>query len=142
MNPMWLTRWLRGLCYSGYDRCGNAKYLLGRDADPAQCDIDWVSSAVRDEALALLCDSFDIPEHQMYCLRRGDELMSIYQSFVGPRCWDDMEFERLWMALGELPGGKLSSDEFAGIKKVEDVVRAVAERRGNTSQCAGREPRE
>ena len=138
---MWLTQWIRGMCYSGYDRDGNAKYLLGRSNDPAQYEVDGVPAAIRDEALALLCDSFDIPECQKHCLRRDDELMAIYHSFVGPRFWDDMEFERLWMALDELPGGKLSSEEFEAIKTVEDVVRAVAKRRGITSRWSGPGPR-
>lgn len=116
--------------YSGIDRGGNAKYLLGRASDAAECDVDGVPPAVRDEALALLCDSFDIPEHQMHCLRRDDELMAIHRSFVGPRFWDDMEFVRLWMALDHLPGGALSAEQFEAIKTVEDVVRAVAGRRG------------
>jgi hypothetical protein len=138
---MWLTNWIRGLSYSGYDRDGNAKYLLGRANDSAQCEVDGVPAAIRDEALALLCDSFDIPERQMYCLRPDDELMAIYQSFVGPRSWDDMEFERLGMAIDELPGAPLSEQEAQAIKAVEDVVRVVAARRGITSRWSGPGPR-
>jgi hypothetical protein len=137
---MCFTQWIRGMCYSGYDRRGNAKYLVGRDTDPALCDVDGVPATARDEALALLCDSFDIPERQMYCLRRDDALMAIYQSFVGPRSGDDTEFERLWMALDELPGGNLSSDGFEAIRTVEDVIRTVAKRRGMSGQCGGSRP--
>lgn len=131
---MWLTRLIRGMRYSGYDLHGDLKYLLGRTPDPTQCDMDGVPPEVRDEALAVLCDSFDIPERQMHCLRRDDELTAIYQSFVGPRFWDDMEFERLYMALGKFPGGKPSFEEFETIKTVGDVVCAVATRRAVTSR--------
>src|SRR5687768_13823761 len=117
---MWLTQWIRGICYSGYDRRGNAKYLLGRAVDPTQCDVEDVPPHIRDEALGLLCDSFDIPERQMHCLRRDDELMAIYRSFVGPRFWDDMEFERLGLSLDELPGPKMTTEEFIAIKTVGD----------------------
>lgn len=134
---MWLTQWIRGMCYSGYDRNGNAKYLLGRINDPAQCEVEGVPAAIRDEALALLCDSFDIPERQIYCLRPNDELMAIYHSFVGPRSWDGMEFERLGMAIDELAGTPLSEQEAHAVRTVEDVVRVVAVRRGVTSRWSG-----
>jgi hypothetical protein len=138
---MWLTRWLRGISYSGYNRQGNAKYLLGRAADPTQCEVEGVPSEVRDEALNLLCESFDIPERQMYCLRPDDELMAIYRSFVGPRSWDDLEFERLWLELDDLPGGKVSTGEFHAISSVADLMRFVAARRGLASRWSGPEPR-
>jgi hypothetical protein len=128
---MRFIEWIRSSFYSGYDRRGNAKCLLGRANDPAQCEIEGVSTADRDEALTLLCDSFDIPERQKYCLRPGDELMAIYRSFVGPRSWDEMEFERLETAINELPGAPLSEQESRAIKTVADVVRVVAARRGN-----------
>jgi hypothetical protein len=138
---MRLVHWLRGICYSGYDRRGNAKYLLGRVADATQCDLEGVPPQVRDGALALLCDSFDIPERQMYCLRRDDELMAIYRSFVGPRFWDNLEFERLGLSLDKLPGPKMTTEEFLTMKTVGDVIRMVAARRGITRQCGGPEPR-
>ncbi len=127
---MFFTRWIRGMCYSGYDRRGNAKYLLGRADEPAQCDLDGVPPAIRDEALLMLCDSFDIPERQMYCLRPDDELMAIYQSFIGPRYWDDMEFERLGMALEKLLGTEISQSEFESIRSVRDLIYFVDARRG------------
>lgn len=127
---MWLTQLIRGLRYSGYDRRGNLKYLLGRAADPAMCDVSGVPPDVRDEALALLCESFDIPEQQMHCLRPGDELMAIYRSIVGPRFWDDMELERTRMAIDELPGPKLTDEEAQAVATVADLVRVVAARRG------------
>ncbi len=120
--------------HSVYDSRANLKYLLGRDANPAQCDVDGVPPAVRDEALAILCDSFDILERQMHCLRGDDELAAIYQSMVGPRLADSMEFERLWMSLDELRGEKVTAEEVETIKTVEDLIRAVARRRGITSQ--------
>lgn len=138
---MWLIQWIRGISYSGYDRRGNAKYLLGRVADATQCDLDGVLPQVRDEALTLLCDAFDIPQRQMHCLRCDDELMAIYRSFVGPRFWDDLEFERLGLSLDELPGPKMTTEEFLAMKTVGDVIRAVATRRGIARQCSGPEPR-
>jgi hypothetical protein len=125
------------MCYSGYDWRGNAKYLLDRSTDAAQCDVPGVPDDVRDEALSTLCDSFDIPKRQMYCLRPHDELMAIYQSFVGPRYWDDLEFERLWMALDELPGEKLDVDAFQSIKSVGDLICFVAERRAMRNGGSG-----
>jgi hypothetical protein len=131
---MWLTQLIRGMCYSGYDRNGTVKYLLGRSSDPGQCEVQGIPAAIRDEALAILCDSFDIPERQMYCLRPDDKLMAIYQSLVGRRLCDDMEFERLGIAINDLGGASLSEQEAQAIKTVEDLVRVVAARRGITSR--------
>lgn len=100
-----------------------------------------VPEDVRDEALSLLCDSFDIPGRQMHCLRRDDELMAIYHSFVGPRSWDDFQFERLWFALEKLPGGKVGVEEFHRIKCVGDLIRFAAERRAIASRRSGTETR-
>src|SRR5205814_1808691 len=117
---MWLTQWIRGMCYSGYDRRGNAKYLLGRPSDPTACDVRGVPPDIRDEALALLCNSFDIPERQMHCLRPQDQLWAIYRSFVGPRFCDDFQFERLGLSLDKLPAGKVDPKEF--YEKVQTVA--------------------
>jgi hypothetical protein len=126
---MRLIRWIRALRYSGHDSSGDAKFLIGRAVDPAQCNIEGVPPEVRDEALKLLCESFDIPQRQMYCLRADDELLAIYRSFVGPRPFDELQFENLWLSLDELPGPKVSPEEMETIKTVSDVARAVAARR-------------
>lgn len=125
---MWLKRLISALRHTGYDKHGNVKYLLGRDADPSECLIDGVSNSVRDEALRMLCDSFDIPERQMYCLRLTDDLGNIYRSYVGPRCWDDMEFERLRAAIEQLPGPELTDEMAESVRTVADVIRLVADR--------------
>jgi hypothetical protein len=127
---MSLKTWWRGVRYSGYDRNGNAKYLAGRVADPSATAVEGVPAAVRDEALTLLCDSFEIPVRQIDHLRRDDELMEIYRSLTGPRSWDQFEFERLALALDKLPGRNVHIDDVVGLKTVEDVIREVASRRG------------
>lgn len=124
-----LTRLLQSFLYSGYDRNGDVKYLVGRPIDPSQSNIEGVSPDIRDEALRMLCDSFDIPDRQLHCLSTDDELLTIYESLVGPRLSDDLEFERLAMALEELPGAPFGPAELADIKTVGDLIRAVAARR-------------
>ena len=57
---MWLTRLIQGIFYSGYDRRGNAKYLLGRVSDSRLCEDEGVAAEVRDEALSMLCDAFSL----------------------------------------------------------------------------------
>ena len=89
-----------------------------------------MSPDIRDEALGLLCDAFDMPAKQMHYLRPADELMWLYQAMIGPRWWDDLEFERLAISLDELPGPDLSDEAFRDLQTVEDVIRFVAERRG------------
>ena len=123
-------RWSRGISYSGYDRHGKLKYLSGRPDDPGVWSAHPrpVEPEQSEEALHLLCDAFDIPEDQKYCLRPEDDLMAIYGSIVGPRSWDDMEFERLWMNLDESLGRDLSKQEFESLSTVGDVVRLVAGR--------------
>jgi len=124
-----VRRFTQAFGYSGYDRRGDLKYLAGRSPDPAALDIDGVDPAVRDEALLLLCDAFDIPERQRYCLRLDDRLMAIYESMVGPRWWDDLEFGRLWMNIDELPGRDLTEEQCRAIETVADVIRVVSRRR-------------
>jgi hypothetical protein len=68
------------------------------------------------------------------------KLVAIYQSFAGPRSWDDMEFERLGMGIGELPGAPLSDQEAQAIKIVEDGVRVVGAWRGRTGRWSGPGP--
>jgi hypothetical protein len=127
---MSLKTWWRGVRYTGYDRNGNAKYLAGRLADPSATAVDGVPAAVRDEALTLLCDSFDIPVRQIHHLRRDDELMAIYRSLIGPRSWDQFEFERLALALDNLPGRNFHIADVVRLKTVEDVIHEVASQRG------------
>lgn len=128
LRPMWLKRWWRSVTYSGYDWHGNAKYLAGRVADPAATSVAGVSPGVRDRALKMLCDSFNIPERQMHCLHRHDELMAIYQSMSGPKLCDQFEFERLCLAIDGLSSGKADKVEASKLKTVEDVIREVADR--------------
>ena len=52
--------------------------------------------------------------------------MAIYNSMVGPRSWDDMEFERLRMNLEASLGRDLSVEEFESLETVGDVVHLVA----------------
>jgi hypothetical protein len=127
---MWFKQWLHNRSFSGYDRDGNAKFLLGRSADPKACEMEGVPAEARDTALALLCEAFDIPQGQLYCLRPNDDLMALYASFVGPRSYDEMQFERLGIAIDELPGEALSASEAEVIRTVADVIRVVASRRG------------
>jgi hypothetical protein len=136
---MLLIKWIRGLCYSGYDWRGDAKYLLGRAVDPTQSDVEGVPPDIRDEALGLLCQAFDIPERQKHCLRGNDALFDIYRSFTGPRFWDELQYERLGMSLDKLPAGKVDPKEFfERVLTVADLVRFTAARRGITRQ--GGEP--
>ena len=87
---MRLMRFIRAFGYSGYDRRGNLRYLTDRSPDPESLRPEGVDTAVRDEALNMLCDAFDIPGRQRYCLRLDDELMAIYEAMVGPRWWGDL----------------------------------------------------
>lgn len=125
---MWLRRWWRSVTYSGYDWHGNAKYLAGREADPASTSVEDVSPVVRDKALKILCDSFGIPQRQMHCLRRGDALMAIYQSLSGPKLCDQFEFLRLCLAIDDLTIGKADRVDVSKLLTVEDVIREVAGR--------------
>ena len=65
-------RWWTDFDYSPYDRRGNAQCLAGRKSDPAQLNLPDNSPVVRDQALELFCDAFNIPSRQMYCLRPED----------------------------------------------------------------------
>jgi len=125
---MWLKRWWRSLTYSGYDWHGNVKYLAGRAADPAATSVEDVSPEVRDKAMKILCESFGIPERQMHCLRRDDELMCVYQSLSGPKLCDQFEFLRLSLAIDDLPSGSADRVDVSKLKTVEDVIREVAAR--------------
>lgn len=110
----------------GYDRRGNAIFLSGREPDPAALQVPGVSTAVQEEALELLCKVFEIPRHQMHCLRLSDELMEIYRSFNGARNWDRLEYESLHLSLGTLPGGRIPHEQFLQLRTVEDVVRLIS----------------
>ena len=127
-NSMWLRRWWRSLTYSGCDWHGDAKYLAGRVADPAAISVNGVSPDVRDTALKMFCECFGIPERQMHCLRRNDELMAIYQSMSGPKLCDQFEFERLCLAIDGLSNGEADRVDVSKLKTVEDVIREVADR--------------
>lgn len=129
LRRMSFRRFFQAFGYSGYDRSGRLKILVGRPAAPEAVSVAGVADTVRDEALQLLCDAFDIPAHQQYCLRLNDSLASLYQARIGPRWWDDMEFERLVLAFNELPGPELTTEQLQAITTVEDVIRLVAERR-------------
>ena len=116
-------------CRDGYDRRGNATFLSGRVPDPAVLEIAGVTVAARDEALNLVCESFEIPRRQMYCLRLNDQLMELYRSFNGARNWDRLEYESLGLALDALPGGRIPHEEFRELQTVEDLIRFVSTRR-------------
>ena len=134
---MRLRRFIQAFGYTGYDRRGELKVLVGRKQSSASTDIDGVSVEVRDEALEILCDSFDIPKTQQYMLRLEDTLAFLYKAMVGPKWGDDMEYERLALALDALPGAVVASDEFQAIKTVADLIRFVAQRRGIDSDSSG-----
>lgn len=110
-------------CRDGYDLRGNVTFLSGRDPEPDALQIPGVPAATCEQTLKLLCNAFEIPLRQMHCLRLGDELMEIYRSFNGQRKWDRFEFESLWLALAELPAGKVESQDFHRLRTVEDVIR-------------------
>ena len=127
---MRLARLLQSLSYRAYDGHGRLKYLLGRPNDATA----WANaerSLGRDNvntALRLVCQAFEIPESQMYCLRPDDDLLEIYRSKVGPRCWDGFEFERLALDLDQLPGPRLPVQAVASLKTIGDLARLVADR--------------
>ena len=77
-----------------YDKVGNLKYLLGRNSNIDECVIENIPLEITDKALDIICDSFDIPITQKYCLRLNDKFMDIYESFNYGGA-DHMEFERL-----------------------------------------------
>jgi hypothetical protein len=126
---MWIA-W-KHFWYRAHDRSGNAKFLLERVADPSASIVPEVPDSIRDEALRLICESFDIPVRQMYCLRADDELMALYRGINGPRNFDQLQFERLWLELEDLLTREVTATEFEKIKTVADVINVLASRGTN-----------
>lgn len=126
--------------HNPYDKQGNFVFLLDRPADPAQSGVAGVTAEIRDESLAMLCECFGIPKRQMHCMRADDELMELYRNIVGPRFWDDCEFEELALRLDQLPGEKLGDTVFERISTVGDLFGYVAERRATLCNDERSEP--
>jgi hypothetical protein len=125
---MWLTSWWRSLNFNAYDKRGNAKFLLNREADPKKTAVEGISSEVRDQALTLLCKSFNIHMRQMYCLRLDDDLMAIHRLMDGTKALSKLEFDSSRLALNDLPGPPMTATEWHAINTVEDLIRLVASR--------------
>lgn len=97
----WLWRWLT---YSAYDRQGMLRILLNRQPDPDAFRTVQASSAEVQRVLTIICEAFDIDLVQQFCLRPEDNLADIYRAMTKYRMGDDLEYERLLMALAELVG--------------------------------------
>ncbi len=104
-----------------YDSLRRFKFLLGRPSDPGACGVEGVPGDVTEKALQIFCDSFDIPAEQVHCLRPADTIAEIYKAMIGKRSWDDMEYERLAMALEEALGRKILDDEFLAISTIGEL---------------------
>jgi hypothetical protein len=102
---------------------GRLRCLCDRTADATLCRVPGVDQPCTDQALELVCGAFLIPASQRYCLRPGDALRFLYLGGYKRRLRDDMEFEHLFLGLGEAIGRSLSDDEMQGVQTVEDVVR-------------------
>ncbi len=109
-----------------WDSQSRLKYLLSRESSAAACAVAGVSPETIDRALRLFCDSFDIPDEQMFCLRPSDAIHDIYRAMVA-RTHDDMEFERLAMGLEEAIGRSLTEGECKGLVTIEELIRFVHE---------------
>ena len=113
-----------GLINSAWDREGKIEMLLDRDSDPAAFQI---VNATPDEVrwtLGVICDAFAIPLSQLYCLRPHDDLREIYAAQTRYSWGDDLQFERLALALDQELG------EFrwdAWPKEVPITVQALTE---------------
>ncbi|QDU38354.1 hypothetical protein Mal4_26810 [Maioricimonas rarisocia] len=90
--------------YSPYDATGRLIMLIKRPADPAAFDCLGVRSAVVEQVLDGICDSFDIERHQKFQLRPADDLADIYRSTTRYRLGDDLEYERLMLKIEEWTG--------------------------------------
>jgi hypothetical protein len=106
---------------------GRLRNLRGRTPDAALCQVPGVDQRCTDRALKLVCGAFLIPAGQQYCLRPGDALRFIYLGGHKRRLCDDMEFESLFLGLGEAVGRPLSELEMKSVQTVEDVVRFLKE---------------
>jgi hypothetical protein len=116
--------WLREfLVPPRWTLCGRLRCLCDRAADAALCRVPGVDQRCTDRALKLVCRAFLIPAGQQYCLRPGDALRFLYLGGYKRRLWDDMEFESLFLGLGEAIGRPLSEEEMRGVNTVEDVIR-------------------
>ena len=91
---------------SAYEN-GKLRYLIARDPIPTLLELKGIPFDFVRRVLSIICESFDIPGSQMYCLRLEDNLADIYRTFVEGSLFgisDDMEYERLYFGLEEMLG--------------------------------------
>ena len=74
------------------------------------------------EGLEMICDSFDIRSEQVSRLRKEDRIFELYETVRVSGWHDDMELERLRMALEEKLNRRIEDKEFALIHTVEDLI--------------------
>lgn len=98
------------------------------DRAPAPTAFNGVDASEEDiqRTLAMICDSFDIDLTQQFCLRPEDNLADIYRAMTKYRMCDDMEYERLLMALTDLVGefdtAELTNDINLTVQEVIEFV--------------------
>jgi hypothetical protein len=126
-----MLAWLDDLMFS-------KRVLRGREADFAQRRIEGLDDRVVEQVLSLICDAFLIPRRQRHCLRPDDTLMWLYLDGRRWRFCDHMEFELLYLGLGDAFGVELSESEVLRIKTVGDVVRVVGANAGRIKESANR----
>ncbi len=129
----WLYRWWT---YSAYDANGKLKMLTERAPDPTAFNcVDAFGDDIQ-RTLAMICDSFDIDLTQQFCLRPKDNLADIYRAMTKYRIGDDMEYERLLMALtnlvGEFDTAELTNDINVTVQEVIEFVSRKLKRTGVT----------
>jgi hypothetical protein len=120
--------------YSAYDAHGKLKMLAERASDLTAFNSVNASEDDVKRTLAMICDSFDIDLSEQFCLRPEDNLADIYHAMTKYRIGDDMEYERLIMALtdciGEFDTADLTNDINVTVQEViEFVSRRLAEAR-------------
>jgi hypothetical protein len=123
---MTIAQLWKNLRHRSHDCRGDAKFLRGRPIDASASAMPGVPDSVRDDALGLICDSFEIPRRQMYCLRRDDALLMIYDGINGPRDFDLFQFERLGFALEKYLCRVVSPREIVNGATVADIIQLVA----------------
>jgi hypothetical protein len=120
--------------YSAFNPNGKLRLLAERAVDPdAFISVDASQADIR-RTLAIICDSFDIDSTQQFCLRPEDNLGDIYNAMTKYQIGDDMEYERLLMALtdvvGEFDTSELTNDINVTVQEViEFVSRRLTEKR-------------
>jgi|GEM_PF-1156636 hypothetical protein len=128
-----LKSFYRWLTYSAYDLRGNLRVLTERTNDPSAFNHLSASEGDIRRALGIICESFFIKQNQQFCLRPEDNLADIYNAITKYQISDDMEYERLILALteciGEFDMDDLTKDNNLTVQKVIELVsRRLAEK--------------